>query len=60
MGVRMTMVSGTDDGRFEVLCYEGDDCIWEQVFETEDKANRFGERYLDGEFRDGFPMAEAA
>lgn len=60
MGVRMTMVSGTEDGRFELLCYEGDDCIWEQVFEDEDGAARFGARYLDGEFRDGFPMASEA
>lgn len=54
MAYRSTMVSGTKDGRYELLCFEGDDCIWEEVFDTEADASRFGARYLDGEFRDGF------
>jgi len=57
MAYRSTMVGGTDDGRYELFCYEGDDCIWEQVFDDEDSARRFGARYLDGEFKDGFEVA---
>lgn len=57
MAYRMTMVDGTKDGRFELHCFEDDDCIWEQVFETEDEAAQFGTRYLDGEFKEGFPVA---
>ena len=57
--MKMTMVQGTSDGKFELLCFEGDDCIWEEMFETEAEAQAYGDRYLDGEFNDGFELRVA-
>lgn len=58
MGYRATMIGGTKDGRYEVLCYEGDDCVWEEIVDDEAKAKEFEARYLGGEFRDGFPVPQ--
>lgn len=57
--MKMTMVQGTGDGRFELLCFEGDDCVWEQVFDTETEAQAYGDRYLNGEFGNGFEVMAA-
>ena len=57
--MRYTMINGTGDGGFELLCFEGDDCVWEQTFGSESSAEAYGARFLDGEFRDGF-ILEAA
>lgn len=59
MGMKMIMVQGTNDSKFELLCFEGDDCIWEQVFDTDTEAQVYGERYLNGEFKDGFEVLAA-
>lgn len=52
--MKMTMVQGNGEGKFELLCYDGDDCIWEQMFDSEQEAQTYGDRFLDGEFEDGF------
>ena len=43
---------------YELYCYEGDDCIWEQNFDTQQEAQAYGNRYLDGEFKKGFDVEE--
>lgn len=59
--MKMTMVQGNGKGQFDLLCFEGDDCIWEQSFDSEAAAQAFGDRFLDGEFADGFAVeVEAA
>ncbi len=58
--MKMIMVQGTDDKKFELLCYDGDDCIWEQVFDTDIEAQAYGTRYLDGEFKGGFDVEDMA
>lgn len=55
--MRMIMIDGNRDGSFTLYCYEGDDVIWEDNFDSEEAAKRYGGRYLDGEFRDGFEVA---
>lgn len=52
--MKMTVVQGNGKGRFELLCFEGDDCVWEQLFDSEKDARVYGDRFLDGEFKDGF------
>lgn len=57
--MKMTMVQGNGEGRFELLCFDGDDCVWEQVFDTAEEAQVYGDRYLDGDFNDGFEVKAA-
>lgn len=52
--MRYTMIDGNRNGTFTLYCYEGDDCIWEQTFASDDAAKAYGARFLDGEFKDGF------
>ena len=59
MVMKMTMVQGNNDGRFELMCFEGDDCVWEEVFDTEAEAMAYGDRYLNGEFSEGFELRVA-
>lgn len=54
--MRMIMIDGNGDGGFTLYCYEGDDVIWEDNFDSEEAAKSYGKRYLDGEFRDGFEV----
>jgi len=49
------MIDGNRDGTFTLYCYEGDDCVWEQTYQTNDAAMSYGKRFLDGEFKGGFP-----
>ncbi len=57
--MKMTLVQGNGEGRFELLCFEGDDCIWEQLFDTAEEAQVHGDRYLNGDFNDGFEVKVA-
>lgn len=54
--MKMIMIDGNDDGTYTLYCYEGDDVIWENTFDSEDAAKSYGTRYLDGEFKQGFEM----
>lgn len=58
--MKMTMVQGNGEGKFELLCFEGDDCVWEQMFDSEQEAMAYGDRYLNGEFNEGFAVEVAA
>lgn len=49
-----TMIDGNRDGSFTLYCYEGDDCVWEQTFETVESAKAYSDRFLEGEFKGGF------
>ena len=40
-----------------LLCFEGDDCIWEEFFRDRNKAERQGNKFLDGTFIHGFVAA---
>lgn len=56
MGYRYTMVEGNKRGRYDLYCYEGDDCVWEDEFKTHDEAQAYADRFLNGEFKDGFEI----
>ena len=56
---RYTMVEGNEHGRFNLYCYEDDDCVWEDEFNTEEEAQGYGTRYLNGEFKDGFEVGRS-
>lgn len=61
MAFRYTMVEFNKiEGTFDVYCYEDDDCIWEEKCETEEQAKAYGNRYLNGEFNDGFEVGVPA
>jgi hypothetical protein len=40
-----------------LLCFEDDDCIWEEFFRDRSKAEAQGNKYLDGTFIQGFVAA---
>lgn len=42
---------------FQIFLFEGDDCVWEDFFATKEDAVDFGEDFLEGWFRDGFPTS---
>ena len=55
MAYRYTMVDFNENkGSFELYCYEDDDVVWEDEFKTEVEALAYGNRFLNGEFKDGF------
>lgn len=54
--MRMIVIDGNRDGTFTLYCYEGDDVVWEDSFGSEEAAKGYGNRYLDGEFVDGFEV----
>lgn len=56
--MRSIMIDSDDDSRYNLFCYEGDDVIWEQTFNTQADAVAFGNRYLNGEFKQGFEVTE--
>jgi len=41
-----------------LFCFEDDDCVWEQFFATKNEAEIFGEDWVNGLFREGFPISE--
>lgn len=56
MAYRYTMVEGNRRGRWDLYCYEDDDCVWEDEFKTHDEAQAYADRFLNGEFKDGFEI----
>lgn len=42
---------------WQIFLYEGDDCVWDDFFATRGEAEEFGEDFLEGWFRDGFPSS---
>jgi len=40
-----------------LLCFEDDDCVWEQFFRTDrkDDAEMMGENFVAGKYEEGFP-----
>jgi len=50
--MKYTLINGTSDGRYELLCYAGGSCTLEQIFDTEAAAVAYGQRWLKGEFDD--------
>lgn len=48
-------------GRFigwSLLCFEGDEMIWQQFYKSSDKAHEIGEKFLTGAFHEGLSYAE--
>lgn len=43
---------------FLLLCFEDDDCVWEQFFVDSTDAHKTGHRFLDGLYVKGFPVEE--
>lgn len=43
---------------FNLLCFEGDDCVWEQCYDDSDVAHAMGQRFLDGLYVKGYPIEE--
>jgi hypothetical protein len=50
--MKYTLINGTNDGRYELLCYAGGSCTLEQIFDTEAAAIAYGQRWLKGDFDD--------
>lgn len=44
---------------YHVFLCEGDDCVYDKFFATRGEAEEFGEDFVEGLFRDGFPLMEA-
>lgn len=45
--MRYIMIDQTEDG-FQLVCYQGQDAVYEQQFETEQQAAESGDLYLRG------------
>ena len=43
---------------FLLLCYEGDDVVYEQFFRDNEDAHLMGHRFLDGLYVKGYPLEE--
>lgn len=41
---------------YKLYCFEDDDCIWEKFFRNREDAVDYGDRFVDGEFVDGFTL----
>jgi len=39
---------------WQIFCFEDDDCIWDQLFTSKEKAEEFGKDYVNGVFSNGF------
>lgn len=46
--MKYTMVNGTADGRFELLCYKGDTVVLEKLFNSSEEAQAAGNLWLSG------------
>lgn len=40
---------------WQIFCFEDDDCIWDQLFTSKEKAEEFGREFVNGDYADGFP-----
>ncbi len=45
---------------FMLLCFEDDDCVWEQFFFDSTEAHKTGHRFLDGCYVRGFEYEAVA
>lgn len=43
---------------FVLLCFEGDDIVFEQFYRSSEKAEAIGEKFLSGLFLEGFDYRE--
>lgn len=58
MGYRYTLVDfNAKNEKYELHCYENDDCVWIDNFDTEIEALAYSDRFLNGEFKEGFELA---